>query len=115
VLEPEILKPELTGLLEISNRDFKETYGHLAGVWRGKKPIQRNAIIALAHFREESAVDTLKRVAENDPRPVIKGTAYWAIGRILGDRALDYISERYKMETDEAVRDEMLKGVQEVA
>lgn len=115
VLEPEILKPELTGLLEISNRDFKETYGHLAGVWRGKKPIQRNAIIALAHFREESAVDTLKRVAENDPRPVIKGTAYWAIGRILGDRALDYINERYKMETDEAVRDEMLKGVQEVA
>ncbi|MCC4721406.1 tRNA epoxyqueuosine(34) reductase QueG [Salinicoccus sp. RF5] len=115
VLEPEILKPELTGLLEISNKEFKETYGHLAGVWRGKKPIQRNAIIALAHFKEESAVDTLKRVAENDPRPVIKGTAYWAIGRILGDRALDYINERYKMETDESVKDEMLKGIQEVA
>ncbi|MCG1009459.1 tRNA epoxyqueuosine(34) reductase QueG [Salinicoccus sp. ID82-1] len=114
VLEPEILKPELAGLLEISNREFKETYGHLAGVWRGKKPIQRNAIIALAHFKETSAVDLLKRVAENDPRPVIKGTAYWAVGQIEGDRALDYINERFRMETDEAVRDEMLKGIQEV-
>lgn len=113
VLEPEILKPELTGLLEISNKDFKATYGHLAGVWRGKKPIQRNAIIALAHFKEVDSVEVLKRVAENDPRPVIKGTAYWAIGRILENDALEYIDERYKIETDEQVREEMLKGIQE--
>lgn len=113
VLEPEILKPELTGLLEISNRNFKDTYGHLAGVWRGKKPIQRNAIIALAQFKEADSADVLKRVAENDTRPVIKGTAYWAIGRILGDEALEYINERFKAETDEQVREEMLKGIQE--
>ena len=113
VLEPEILKPELTGLLEISNRDFKETYGHLAGVWRGKKPIQRNAIIALAHFRETESVEILKRVAENDQRPVIKGTAYWAIGRIMGNDALEYINERFQMETDGQVKEEMLKGIQE--
>ncbi|AKG74453.1 tRNA epoxyqueuosine(34) reductase QueG [Salinicoccus halodurans] len=113
VLEPEILKPELTSLLEISNRDFKETYGHLAGVWRGKKPIQRNAIIALAHFKEVDSAEVLKRVAENDARPVIKGTAYWAIGRILENDALEYINERYKIETDEQVKEEMLKGIQE--
>lgn len=112
-LEPEILKPELTSLLEISNRDFKETYGHLSGVWRGKKPIQRNAIVALAHFKERSAVDVLKRVAENDPRPVIKGTAYYAIGQILGDESLEYIEERFQFETDEDVRREMLQGIQE--
>lgn len=28
--------------------------GIQAGAWRGKKPIQRNAIIALAHFNEET-------------------------------------------------------------
>lgn len=114
VLEPEILKPELTGLLEISNREFKETYGHLAGVWRGKNPIQRNAIVALAHFKEEEAVPILKRVAENDVRPVIKATAYWAIGQILGSDALTYINERYKIEQDEMIKSEMLKGIQEV-
>lgn len=113
VLEPEILKPELTSLLEISNREFKETYGHLSGVWRGKKPIQRNAIIALAHFKERGAIDILKRVAENDPRPVIKGTAYYAIGQILGDESFEYIRERFEFETDADVRREMLQGIQE--
>src|SRR5699024_3787110 len=113
VLEPEMLKPELTGILEISNRDFKETYGHLPGVWRGKKPMQRNAIIALAHFRETESAEILKRVAENDQRPVIKGTAYWAIGRIMGNDALEYINERFQMETDGQVKEEMLKGIHE--
>ena len=79
VLEPEILKPRLVPLLQMSNKKFKSTYGHLAGAWRGKKPIQRNAIIALAHFKEESAIPELKEVALNDPRPMIRGTAYWAI------------------------------------
>ena len=51
VLEPEILKPRLIPLLQMSNKEFKATYGHLAGAWRGK-PIQRNAILALAHFNE---------------------------------------------------------------
>lgn len=115
VLEPEILKPELTGLLQISNKEFKETYGHLAGVWRGKKPIQRNAIIALAHFKETAAIDILKTVAETDVRPVIKGTAYWAIGQISGDGALDYIYERYGIETDDDVKKEMLMGIQEAS
>lgn len=55
----------------------------------------------------------MKRVAENDARPVIKGTAYWAIGRILENDALEYINERYKIETDEQVKEEMLKGIQE--
>ena len=47
------------------------------GIWQvlGEvKPIQRNAIIALAHFKEESAIPELKEVALNDPRPMIRGT-----------------------------------------
>ena len=51
------------------------------------KPIQRNAIIALAHFNEETAIPELKEVALNDPRPMIRGTAYWAIGQIQGEDA----------------------------
>ena len=60
----------------MSNKEFKNTYGHLAGAWRGKKPIQRNAIIALAHFKAKEALPELK-VALNDKRPMIRATAYW--------------------------------------
>lgn len=111
VLEPETLKPRLVPLLQMSNREFKETYGHLAGAWRGKKPIQRNAILALAHFKEVDAVPTLKGVAENDARPMIRATAYWAIGQILGDDAKGYIDSQYDNEIEE-VQTEMLKGLQ---
>ncbi|MGW8119090.1 tRNA epoxyqueuosine(34) reductase QueG [Staphylococcus xylosus] len=111
VLEPEILKPRLAPLLKMSNKEFKNTYGHLAGAWRGKKPIQRNAIVALAHFKEESAIPDLQDVALNDPRPMIRGTAYWAIGQIQGENARSFIEQQYQNELEE-VQHEMLKGLE---
>ena len=111
VLEPEILKPRLVPLLKMSNKEFKNTYGHLAGAWRGKKPIQRNAIVALAHFKEESAIPDLQDVALNDPRPMIRGTAYWAIGQIQGEDARGFIEQQYQNELEE-VQQEMLKGLE---
>jgi epoxyqueuosine reductase len=85
--DPEIAKPLLKPLLTISNREFKEKFGHVSGSWRGKKPIQRNAIIALAHFKDESALPILADLLKNDPRPVIRGTAAWAIGKISRNSA----------------------------
>ncbi len=76
-----------------------------------KKPIQRNAIIALAHFGEETAIPELKEVAMNDPRPMIRGTAYWAIGQIIGEAAREFIQEHYDNELEE-VQVEMLKGLE---
>lgn len=111
VLEPEILKPRLVPLLKMSNKEFKNTYGHLAGAWRGKKPIQRNAIVALAHFKEVSAIPDLQDVALNDPRPMIRGTAYWAIGQIQGEDARSFIEQQYQNELEE-VQQEMLKGLE---
>ncbi|MGV3129368.1 tRNA epoxyqueuosine(34) reductase QueG [Staphylococcus simulans] len=111
VLEPEILKPRLIPLLQMSNKEFKNTYGHLAGAWRGKKPIQRNAIVALAHFNETSAIPELKEVALNDPRPMIRGTAYWAIGQIAGEYERTFIETNFDDEEKE-VQEEMLKGLE---
>lgn len=111
VLEPEVLKPRLVPLLKMSNKEFKNTYGHLAGAWRGKKPIQRNAIIALAHFNEESAIPDLKDVALTDPRPMIRGTAFWAIGQIQGEEARSFIMSHYEREIEE-VQEEMIKGLE---
>lgn len=99
--DPEIAKPLLLPLLKMSNREFKERFGSSAASWRGKKPIQRNAIIALGNFRDASAVPELIRLLHHDERPVIRGTAAWALGRIGGEdarRALQEASEREKDE-----------------
>ncbi|AMM91887.1 MULTISPECIES: tRNA epoxyqueuosine(34) reductase QueG [Peribacillus] len=110
--DPELAKPLLKPLLTISNRDFKETYGHVSGSWRGKKPIQRNAILALAHFKDETALPELIQVMKDDPRPVIRGTAAWAVGKIGRGQSVSVLEEARMKETDEEVLAEIEKGLQ---
>ncbi|WP_137790632.1 tRNA epoxyqueuosine(34) reductase QueG [Bacillus sp. E(2018)] len=112
--DPEIVKPLLKPLLSISNREFKEKFGYISGSWRGKKPIQRNAIIALAHFKDETDIPDLLTVLHNDPRPVIRGTAAWAIGKIGGENAeLELLSAK-ESEKDDLVTLEIEKGLKMV-
>ncbi|HBT73800.1 MAG TPA: tRNA epoxyqueuosine(34) reductase QueG [Lysinibacillus sp.] len=110
--DPELAKPLLTPLLTISNREFKAKFGHVSGSWRGKKPIQRNAILALAHFKEEAAIPDLIDVLQKDERPVIRGTAAWALGKIGGEIAQSALHEAEVTEQDEEVLSEIHKGLQ---
>ncbi|WP_349409531.1 tRNA epoxyqueuosine(34) reductase QueG [Pseudalkalibacillus sp. SCS-8] len=98
--DPEIAKPKLKPLLSISNREFKEKFGPIAGSWRGKKPIQRNAIIALGNFKDKTALPDLIRVLNEDPRPVIRGTAAWALGKIGGSEAEKSLKSAKEREND---------------
>ncbi|MGA9288473.1 MAG: tRNA epoxyqueuosine(34) reductase QueG [Anaerobacillus sp.] len=109
--DPEMVKPKLIPLLTMSNRDFKSQFGKAAGSWRGKKPIQRNAILALAHYKDETAVDTLIEVMQNDPRPVIRGTSAWALGKIGGERSLNALIHEQMREKDKDAADEIAKGL----
>ncbi|WP_342514508.1 tRNA epoxyqueuosine(34) reductase QueG [Sporosarcina sp. FSL K6-1522] len=105
--EPELAKPLLQPMLKLSNREFKETYGHVSGSWRGKNPIQRNAIIALAHFKEVSAVPELIDMLEQDPRPMIRGTIAWALSQIGAEEGLLAIQEAMEKEQDAHVLAEL--------
>lgn len=102
--DPERVKPKLEPLLTISNREFKEKFGPMAGSWRGKKPIQRNAIIALANYRDRSALPTLLQVIENDPRPMIRGTSAWAVSIIMkkeyNPEIIRFLKDSLAKETD---------------
>ncbi|WP_248931083.1 tRNA epoxyqueuosine(34) reductase QueG [Paenibacillus hamazuiensis] len=109
--DPETVKPLLVPLLTMTNREFKERFGRSAASWRGKKPIQRNAILALGNFRDASALPVLAQLLRDDPRPEIRGTAAWAFGRIGGDEALSAVREALRGEEDEAVKRELTKAL----
>ena len=109
--DPEIAKPLLQPLLSISNKEFKAKYGYVSGSWRGKKPIQRNAILALAHFKESSAMPDLIQVLRKDERPVLRGTAAWAIGKIGADGAQEVLLAAKEVEQDVEVLAEIDKGL----
>ncbi|TDF97245.1 tRNA epoxyqueuosine(34) reductase QueG [Paenibacillus piri] len=108
--DPEQAKPLLLPLLHMSNREFKERFGTSAAAWRGKKPIQRNAVLALGHFRDQSAVPALIELLERDERPEIRSASAWALGRIGGSQAAEVLSRGLTAEQDEIVRKEMKKA-----
>ena len=116
-MEPEYekVRPELDPLLTISNREFKEQFGDMAGSWRGKKPLQRNSIIALANYRDKSSIPTLLGLIENDPRPMIRGTSAWAISKIMkrnpNQEIISFLEAALEKEEDEQTIFEFQKSL----
>jgi len=109
--DPELAKPLLKPLLTIGKKEFQQKFGPTASAWRGKKPIQRNAILSLAHFKDYTAIPELIQLLKHDERPVIRGTAAYALGKIGGNEAIDALNEAKELEKDEKVQKEIEKGV----
>ncbi len=73
---------DIEELLNISNRQFKKRYGQMAGSWRGKSILKRNAIIALGNMKSMDNIEVL--IGElKDPNPMIREYAQWAIVNIF--------------------------------
>jgi epoxyqueuosine reductase len=109
--DPETAKPLLRPLLTMGNREFRDRFGSTAAAWRGRKPIQRNALIALGNFRDRESVPDVARVLREDPRPVLRGTAAWALGRIGGREAEDALAEALAREEEDMVREAIEKAL----
>ena len=82
-IDPDLSHPELLPFLELSNGQFKEKFGHVAGSWRGKNILQRNAIIALANANDRSAIPKLLEIIDKGQNPIHVATAIWALGQLV--------------------------------
>ncbi|MFZ7944881.1 MULTISPECIES: tRNA epoxyqueuosine(34) reductase QueG [Bacillaceae] len=109
--DPEVAKPLLKPILSLSNREFKNKFGYVSGSWRGKKPIQRNAMIALGHFKDETAIPELTEVLVKEVSPVARGTAAWALGKIGSAKALTALLTAKENEADTEVLEEINKAL----
>lgn len=82
-IDPELSHPELLPFLELSNGQFKEKFGHVAGSWRGKNILQRNAIIALANANDRSAIPKMLEIIDKEQNPIHVATAIWALSQLV--------------------------------
>ena len=82
-IDPDLAHPELLPFLELSNGQFKEKFGHIAGSWRGKNILQRNAIIALANANDRSAIPKLLEIIDKGQNPIHIATAIWALSQLV--------------------------------
>ncbi|MFS1663748.1 tRNA epoxyqueuosine(34) reductase QueG [Streptococcus sp. zg-JUN1979] len=106
-IEPDLAHPELIPFLELSNKQFKERFGMVAGSWRGKNILQRNAIIALANSHDRSSVPKLLEIIDKNNNPIHTATAIWALGEIVKKPNSEMIAflEAIKTE-DQAIEEE---------
>ena len=82
-IDPDLSHPELLPFLELSNGQLKEKFGHVAGSWRGKNILQRNAIIALANANDRSAIPKMLEIIDKGQNPIHVATAIWALGQLV--------------------------------
>lgn len=86
--EREEFQPKITGgnfnieeLLSVSNREFKNKYGHISASWRGRNILKRNAIIALGNMKDEKNLHLLEDELDSQSK-MIREYSEWAIGEI---------------------------------
>lgn len=99
-IDADLAEPELLPFLELSNGQFKEKFGMIAGSWRGKNILQRNAIIALANAHDRSAIPKLLEIIDKMQNPIHAATAIWALGQLIKEPDEGMISFVQEIKSD---------------
>jgi len=105
--------PDLVALLQLKSSEFKRRYRATAMGWRGAAVLRRNAAIALGNRLDRSTVPALAAALRNDPHPMVRGAAAWALGRIGSPAALIALRAAARRETQASARNEIALALAE--
>jgi epoxyqueuosine reductase len=98
--------PPLLDLLALDEAGFGARFGGTP-VYRIKRArLVRNACIAAGNWGDPAAWPPLEALL-NDPSPLVRGHAAWALGRSAGEAAHASLRQRYAVETEAEVRMEI--------
>ena len=99
--------PELTALLTLSDDGFLARFQGRAIMRAKRAGLARNACIALGNLGDRRVVPALAQALRDDPAPLVRGHAAWALGRLGGDVAQSALSHAASLESDESVSEEI--------
>jgi len=102
----ELSAPMLADLLALDDAGFRQLFAGSPIKRIGRDRMMRNCLIAAGNSGLPALVEVV-RAHLNDPNPVVRGAAVWALGR-LDRRALEAERVRAAAEEDEIVREEWL-------
>ena len=108
------LWPDLEGLLLMDQAAFSRRFRGRAIKRTKRRGLLRNAAVALGNVGDERHVPSLSRALE-DPEPIVRGHAAWALGRIGGDRSRRALAGALAREPDEAVCHEIRAASDQIA
>lgn len=93
---------DLLELLKLSNKEYNYLFKENASGWRGKKVLQRNAIIVLGNYKDKEAIPYLIPLLK-DARPDIRKTVIWAMYNIDQEIAIEQLRDMVNTEKDSDV------------
>lgn len=97
---------EISELFNLSNKEFKKNYGHMAGSWRGKNVLKRNCIIAMGNIKDIDSIDLLRQGLK-DESFMIREYSVWALLKINKELGKDVINKHINLEKDNELKKEM--------
>jgi epoxyqueuosine reductase len=103
--------PDLQSLLRLRGRAFAR-FRETAMGWRGATVLRRNAAVALGNGLDRADVPALAAALREDPSPLVRGHAAWALARIGSPRAYAALRAAARSEPDRAVLDEVLAALE---
>ncbi|HLY27096.1 MAG TPA: tRNA epoxyqueuosine(34) reductase QueG [Aggregatilineales bacterium] len=94
--------PTLLELLALDDANFRNRFASSALMRIGRDRLVRNACIAAGNWRDPEVFPALLALLE-DPNPLVRGHAAWAIGRNNASGTRDALKQRRMIETDDNV------------
>jgi len=105
--------PELIPLLSMDEEAFRARYQGTAILRAKRAGFARNVAVALGNLGDRRSVGPLARALAEDPEPVVRGHAAWALGRIGGDAARAALGAAAGRESTEEVMTEIHAALEE--
>jgi epoxyqueuosine reductase len=101
----EMVAPALGDLLALSDADFRAVFAGSPIKRIGRDRMMRNCLIAAGNSAAAALIRPVARLLD-DPAPVVRGAAVWALARLDPARAAAERSQRAAIEADADVRAE---------
>ena len=101
----EMVAPELADLLALDDAAFRQVFAGSPIKRIGRDRMVRNALVAAGNGGEGALVGPVAALLD-DPAPVVRGAAVWALGRLAPARWTAERAKRLANEQDEGVRAE---------
>jgi epoxyqueuosine reductase len=98
--------PSLLDLLSLDEEGFRARFRGTPVLRSKRRGLVRNACVAAGNWGDPLAVPALSHLL-NDPEPLVRGHAAWALGRIGGTEAVRALSRAAAVEMDPWVEHEI--------
>jgi epoxyqueuosine reductase len=108
---PELPRPDMISELDLDAKAFNRKFKDSPVKRAKRRGYLRNVAIALGNAVDPAALQPLAHCLVNDPEPLVRAHAAWALGCYMEDRAFKALQQALESEQDPDVRQEIFRAL----